>query len=130
MTTTTRSSRVRTLSTVTFAVLAIAATACGDSDESADTTITVSSTADACVLSATTAAPGTIAFTVTNDGDEITEFYVYDGDGTTVLGEVEDIGPGLTRSLTVDLEAGLVITACKPGMEGDGIRADFAVKAP
>jgi iron uptake system component EfeO len=113
-----------------IASLAFLSTACGDSDENADTTIRVRSTADACELSATSSPAGSVAFTVTNDGDAITEFYVYESNGTTVVGEVEDIGPGLTRTLTVDLDAGTVITACKPGMEGEGLRADFTVTAP
>jgi iron uptake system component EfeO len=45
-----------------------------------------------------------------------------------VLGEVENITPGLTRSLKVELaRPGTYETACKPGMKGDGIRADFTV---
>ena len=41
--------------------------------------------------------------------------------------EVENIGPGLTRDLVVDAPAGTYVTACKPGMIGEGIRADFTV---
>ncbi len=118
---------------------ALALTGCGESDEgsvsdgaggagSAGTVITVTATDDACELSATTAAPGSIAFTVTNEGSKVNEFYVYSG-GTDIIGEVENIGPGLTRTLTVDdVVAGDYVTACKPGMSGDGIRADFAVE--
>ena len=41
------------------------------------------------------------------------------------MGEVENIGPGLTRELIVELaEPGTYVTACKPGMNGDGIRGD------
>ena len=88
----------------------------------------MTATDDACRLSATTAAPGSIAFTVTNEGSKVNEFYVYSG-GTDIIGEVENIGPGLTRTLTVDdVVAGDYVTACKPGMSGDGIRADFTVE--
>ncbi len=118
---------------------ALGLTACGQADEgtvsdgagaagAADTVVTVTATDDACRLSATSAPPGSIAFTVTNDGSKVTEFYVYSG-GTDIVGEVENIGPGLTRTLTVDdVVAGDYVTACKPGMSGDGIRADFAVE--
>ena len=44
------------------------------------------------------------------------------------MGEVENIGPGLTRQLIVEVpDGGSYTTACKPGMVGDGIRAPFTV---
>ncbi len=118
-----------------FRVGALAASACfipalaacssdGASSENA-TAVAVSSTADACELSATTAPAGPVKFTVKNDGGETTEFYVYEEDGTTIVSEVENIGPGTSRDLTVDLKAGTYVTACKPGEAGDGIRGDF-----
>ncbi len=64
---------------------------------------------------------------ITNNGTKVTEFYVY-GEGDRVLGEVENISPGLQRKLVVQLsEPGTYKTACKPGMIGDGLRADFVV---
>ena len=75
---------------------------------------------------ARTATPGSVAFVVTNTGTKVNEFYLYEGDA--VRGEVENIGPGLTRTLTVDVTAGAYTTACKPGMTGDGIRAPFTVR--
>jgi len=98
----------------------------GASSENA-TAVAVSSTADACELSATTASAGPVTFTVKNDGSETTEFYVYEEDGTTIVSEVENIGPGTSRDMSVDLEAGTYVTACKPGEAGDGIRGDFTV---
>ena len=47
--------------------------------------------------------------------------------GDRVMGEVENIGPGLTRELHVELPAGTYETACKPGMIGKGIRGAFTV---
>ena len=45
-----------------------------------------------------------------------------------MLGEVENITPGLTRTFHVEVaEPGTYTTACKPGMKGDGIRGDFTV---
>ncbi len=87
--------------------------------------ITVSSTADACTLSATSGPAGPTTFAVKNDGSEATEFYVYAADGQRIIAEVENIGPAITRELTVVLEPGTYETACKPGMVGDGIRAPF-----
>jgi iron uptake system component EfeO len=44
------------------------------------------------------------------------------------MGEVENISPGLSRKLIVQLtEPGTYQTACKPGMIGDGIRGDYQV---
>ena len=98
----------------------------GASSEGA-TAIAVSSTADGCELSATTAPAGGVKFTVKNDGNEATEFYLYEEDGTTIVSEVENIGPGTSRDMSVDVKAGTYVTACKPGQTGDGIRGDFTV---
>jgi len=81
-----------------------------------------------CSLARTEADAGTITFEVTNKGSKVTEFYLY-GEGDRIVGEVENIGPGVTRRLIVEVPAGGSYTAaCKPGMQGDGIRTAFAVK--
>ncbi|RMB57048.1 cupredoxin domain-containing protein [Tessaracoccus antarcticus] len=92
--------------------------------------ISVSSTSDACTLSATEASSGTLTFRVKNEGTEATEFYLYASDGLRTVGEVENIGPGLTRDLVVQVIAGDYVTACKPGMVGQGIRNTFTVTEP
>jgi iron uptake system component EfeO len=89
--------------------------------------LTVNSSADACEVSATEAPAGTLTFAVTNTGDQVTEFYLLGEDGLRIVAEVENIGPNLDRSLTVNAPAGEYVTACKPGMTGDGIRAPFTV---
>ncbi|MFZ2504531.1 MAG: iron uptake system protein EfeO [Nocardioides sp.] len=89
--------------------------------------ISVTSSADSCELSATEAPAGSLTFSVKNTGTEVTEFYLYAEDGESVVSEVENIGPGLTRDMVVAAAAGSYVTACKPGMLGDGIRADFTV---
>ncbi|MBX0300188.1 PbrT family lead (Pb2+) uptake porter [Cryobacterium sp. 1639] len=83
--------------------------------------LTVDSSADACTLSAAEAPSGNLSFTVTNSGDQVTEFYLLAEDGLRIVGEVENIGPGLSRDLVVQLPAGNYLTTCKPGMVGDGI---------
>ncbi|MGN0062999.1 MAG: iron uptake system protein EfeO [Nocardioides sp.] len=90
-------------------------------------TIDVLSTADACELSATEAPAGTLTFNVTNNGSEVTEFYLLASDGLRIVAEVENIGPQLSRQLVVAAPEGGYLTACKPGMKGDGIRDDFTV---
>ena len=124
-------SRVLIVPTLVVASLGLAA--CGSSSASSGTgsgsgsTITVASSSDGCTLSATTTTSGTTTFSVTNSADEPTEFYVYAADGQRIIGEVENIGPAITRDLTVVLQPGTYTTACKPGQTGDGIRADFTV---
>ena len=89
-------------------------------------TVTVTSSADACHLSTTTAPSGRLTFSVTNTGSDVTEFYLLGSDGKTV-GEVENIGPGLSRDLVVQAQPGAYTAACKPGMAGDGIKQAFTV---
>jgi iron uptake system component EfeO len=75
----------------------------------------------------TDAPSGTVTFSVRNTGDAVTEFYLLAEDGLRVISEIENIGPGLTRDLVVRVRPGSYLTACKPGMVGDGIRAAFTV---
>jgi iron uptake system component EfeO len=89
--------------------------------------LTVQSTDSECKLSVTSAPSGTLTFAVTNGGSKVTEFYLYGEDGKRIVGEVENVGPGITRELVLQVEPGNYITACKPGMVGAGIRAPFAV---
>lgn len=90
-------------------------------------TIDVSSTADTCEVSASEAPSGNVVFKVTNEADQVTEFYLYAEDGLRIVGEVENIGPGLSRDLVVNLPPGTYESACKPNMAGNGIRAPFTV---
>lgn len=118
-----------------LAVLALAplalASACTENADPSDTgdprVLSVASTTDGCELSSTEAPAGTLTFDVTNGGDEVTEFYLLDADGLRILGEVENIAPNTSAKLTVNAAAGSYVTACKPGMVGDGIRGDFTV---
>ena len=89
--------------------------------------LTVQATDTECKLSATSAPSGTLTFAVTNGGTKVTEFYLYGEDGKRIVGEVENIGPGITRELVLKVEPGNYLTACKPGMAGEGIRAPFSV---
>jgi iron uptake system component EfeO len=89
--------------------------------------ITVTASDTECTLSGNSAVTGPSTFVITNNGTKVTEFYVY-GEGERVMGEVENISPGLQRKLVVQLnQPGRYQTACKPGMIGDGIRNDFTV---
>ncbi|HTK65877.1 MAG TPA: iron uptake system protein EfeO [Pseudonocardia sp.] len=123
----------RSLTTPAAAVAAVAAaalvSACsGSGQPAADAgSITVTASDTGCELSKTEAPAGNITFNITNKGTKVTEFYLY-GVGDRIIGEVENIGPALSRKLTVEVpDGGTYTSACKPGMVGDGIRAPFTV---
>ena len=113
------------------AVLVAVLAGCADDEPAAssdDTTgpVAVAASDSECKLTRTEVQAGTSTFNVTNGGSKVTEFYVY-ADGDRVMGEVENIGPGLKRELIVELPSGKYQTACKPGMIGDGIRGELTV---
>ena len=118
----------RTRALFALSVLLVMA-ACTSSDEDSFP-INVTSSEEACEVAPVTAPGGSLAFTVTNDGSQVTEFYLYAEDGTEIISEVEDIGPGLSRTMRLNADPGTYVTACKPGMVGDGIRAPFTVTDP
>ncbi len=89
--------------------------------------VQVSASDDACDLSSTELTAGITTFAITNDGSTVTEVYVYEGD--RIVTEKENIGPGTSYDLVVDLAEGEYQVACKPGMVGDGIRTDITVSA-
>jgi iron uptake system component EfeO len=97
----------------------------GDSGDAR--TVSVTSTDDSCDVSSAEVPSGTLTFDVTNAGSKVTEFYLLGEDGLRIVAEVENVGPQLSRQLVVNAPAGSYFTACKPGMKGDGIRADFTV---
>jgi iron uptake system component EfeO len=104
-----------------------AAPPAGGASAAAGGPITVRAADTTCDASAAEAPAGTITFNVTNGGNKVTEFYLY-GAGDRIMGEVENIGPGLTRQLIVEVpDGGTYTISCKPGMVGDGIRAPFTV---
>lgn len=92
------------------------------------TSIAVTSTATTCSVAAASAPSGTVHFTVTNTADAVTEFYLLGSDKQQVVGEVENVTPGVTRTLTVRLKPGTYYTECKPGMAERPVgRAPFTV---
>ncbi len=122
------------------AILALAApalllAACSSSSEessapAAATTIAVTAGDTECVVSSASVASGPIEFAVTNSGSQVTEVYVYGKAGdafTTVVSEVENIGPGVQRDMSAELAPGTYEIACKPGQTGDGIRTVLTV---
>ncbi|MEV0358632.1 iron uptake system protein EfeO [Nocardia sp. NPDC050697] len=119
--------RLSLITVAAAAAVPLLLTACTGKSESADGEIAVTADDSTCDVARDSAGTGTVSFRITNNGSKISEFYVY-GTGDRVIGEIENIGPGLTRQLIVAVpDPGTYQTACKPGMVGDGIRHDFTV---
>ncbi|GGO28697.1 lipoprotein [Microbispora rosea subsp. aerata] len=95
-------------------------------DAAGDEKIAVAATDTECTVAKSELAAGTSTFSITNNGTKVTEFYVYAA-GDRIMGEVENIVPGLTREVVMELPAGMYETACKPGMTGKGIRGPLKV---
>ncbi|MFD9894313.1 iron uptake system protein EfeO [Amycolatopsis sp. NPDC059027] len=108
----------------------VALTACGGKEDTAGAAagpIKVEATDTACTVSVNKANAGNLTFEVTNKGTKVTEFYLY-AEGDRIMGEVENIAPGLNRKLIVEVaDAGKYQATCKPGMAGNGIRSEFTV---
>ncbi|GAB3898164.1 iron uptake system protein EfeO [Microbispora bryophytorum] len=126
---------MRTPTVLAAAVLTLAGlTACSstgsgtttEATAAGDGKIAVAATDTECKVAKSDLAAGTSTFSITNNGSKVTEFYVY-ATGDRVMGEVENIVPGLTRDIVVELPAGVYETACKPGMTGKGIRGPLKV---
>ena len=125
------------MKTLSRSLALVAATAAGSlilagcvarADQASGDALTVTSTDDACEISAASTTSGTLNFEVTNAGSETTEFYLLASDGLRIVGEVENIAPGASRTLTVLAQPGDYYTLCKPGMVGEGVgRAAFTV---
>ena len=98
------------------------------SDSEDASALTVSSTDSSCEVSDASTASGTVTFEVVNDTDQVTEFYLLAEDGLRIVGEVENIAPAASRTLTVVAQPGEYYTLCKPGMIGEGVgRSAFTV---
>ena len=116
-----------TLALVAAGAAVLTLAACQSTVSAGEGAIAVTSTDDACEVAVSEAPSGVVQFAVTNSGSQVTEFYVLAEDGLQVLSEVENIGPGLSRDLVVQVGPGTYQVACKPGMVGDGIRSAFTV---
>ena len=124
-----RTTRILALAAVGVLGGALAACSADPADDTAGATggpIAVKASDTTCDVARNTIDAGTSVFSITNGGNKVTEFYVYAA-GDRVMGEVENIAPGLSRELHVELPAGSYETACKPGMIGKGIRSALTV---
>ena len=126
----------RHICTPTLPPLPLAAHACGGPSTgslagSDPGSIAITSGNSTCAVAKTSFDAGKVTFDVRNTGKDVTEVYVYakgsDGAFDKVVGEVENVAPGLSRSFGVSVGAGDYEVACKPGQKGDGIRTALTV---
>ena len=118
-----RIARATTVVTLTTATMAVGFASGAHAAKA--TVVKVEINDDGCPAKLTTKA-GANTFKVSNTGSgNVSEFEVLSG--SRIIGEVENIGPSLSRELVVTVAPGTYVTACKPGMKGDGIRAEFTV---
>lgn len=103
-------------------LLVFVAAACGadDSTGAGDAQVVeVKLTDDGCVPDRLTARAGEITFRVTAEGSgAVTEFEIL-RDGA-ILGEVENVAPGLEREFRVTLDPGTYETECPGGSDEEG----------
>jgi iron uptake system component EfeO len=98
-----------------LALLALGASACGaDDSASGANVVDVKITSAGCEPAELTVPAGATTFNVTNDGAaDVTEFEVLDGE--KILGEAENIAPGLSGKFSLTLDAGEYVTYCPGG---------------
>ncbi|WP_336659478.1 iron uptake system protein EfeO [Leucobacter sp. USHLN153] len=117
-----------------FGILAVTSgalllTGCVPNAAPSGESIAVTASDTDCAVETTSAPSGTVTFTVKNDGSKVNEFYVLGSNELTIVGEVENIAPGASRDLTVQVGPGEYFTSCKPGMIGAGVgQAGFTVE--
>ena len=122
--------------------LAIVTASCGDDEGGVSATL-----ADFSITLDSDSAPaGDVTFDVTNDAQQTHEFVVIqtdlaedqlptddeglvdeEGEGVTLVDEIEDIAGGSSQSLTVNLDAGSYVLICNlPGHYQQGMHASFS----
>lgn len=112
------------LAAVALGVPTLLVAAC--TSDASGNAVEVTGTDDACTIASTEVTAGSIEFDFTNQASKTNELYILRENGD-VVGEVENVTPGITRTLTADLSAGEYQVKCKPGMAGKGFTDDFTV---
>ncbi|MCG7305239.1 MULTISPECIES: iron uptake system protein EfeO [Micrococcaceae] len=117
---------IRVSSVPVIALTMAALTAC--EPNASDGALNVKATNTECSVSSDTAESGSRQFTIKNEGDIVTEFYLLGEDKLRIVAEKENIAPGAEATLSVSLQPGTYFTACKPGLRGANVgEAQFTV---
>ncbi len=126
------------------AVFLLAAPACGGGGEEADVTATLDEFSVA--LDVDSVEAGEATFAIENVGEQIHELVIFktdlaedalpmvgdevdeEGEGLTLIDEVEDLEPGGAADLTMTLDAGSYVALCNvTGHYADGMHTSFTV---
>jgi iron uptake system component EfeO len=111
----------RSTSLAAAAVLSLALAACGSSAKtgSGGDSVPVTLTDAGCDPAKLQLPEGPTTFEVSNEGaDSVSEFEILDG--AKVLGEVENLTPGLSGSFSLTLRPGTFTTLCPGGKVAEG----------
>ena len=142
---------LRTLLLAPLAFAAMTGVACSDSAEPTaspdDDAIAATLTDGRIELSASSAPAGRVSFAIANDGSAVHEFEVLrtdiaadalpvdsgvaqtSADGVEIVDEVEEIAPGTSAELAVELDTGAYVIICNVAGHYDaGMAAAFAVE--
>ncbi|MFD7919938.1 iron uptake system protein EfeO [Streptomyces sp. NPDC059740] len=124
-------SALRATTAAAVAVLAAALTVSGcaakdDARAGGTRSVSVTATDDSCDVSAKVFPAGNVTLKVANKGSRVAEVELLFPDDRIVT-ERENLGPGLSASLTAEVKAGDYRIACIPGMKGKGMRHDVKV---
>jgi iron uptake system component EfeO len=115
-----------------IAVITAACAACGGSSSGSGTsaskqTVNVTISSKGCTADPATIPAGATTFKITNKGaDAITEAELLNGD--TILGEKENLTPGLSATFSLNVKPGKYQLYC-PGAKGGPEKVDFVVTA-
>jgi uncharacterized cupredoxin-like copper-binding protein len=130
--------------THTLVLAALVAIGAGCTSTGGEGDVEVSLRDDAVTLSPATADAGSVTFAATNDGSVTHEIEVFSGDvdpatlpvennvastdGLELMDEIEDITPGASADLTIELDAGTYVVMCNlPGHFEEGMHAVLEV---
>ena len=92
--------------------------AANNSGSSSDGPIEVKITDTSCEVASNEVPSGTVTFSITNSGTATNEFEILAEDQLQIISERENLTPGTTVELTVQLEPGSYYTASKTNMVG------------
>lgn len=110
---------------IVSAAVALGLSGCAE-DGIEPTPIAVNTSDSACDVMPNQAPAGPVVFSIQNSGTSDTDFSLL-GANAEVIGEVENIGPGVSRDLIIDVQTGTYVTSCTITRDSERIRAEFTV---
>ncbi|MGV9562953.1 iron uptake system protein EfeO [Streptomyces sp. NPDC003480] len=122
-----RAVRLPVVTAVATAAALTAVTACTAKSDAKDGDVIQVTAADStCDTSAGSVPAGQVTLKIENKGSKATEVEIVFPDDR-IVSEKENIGPGTKYTLTAEIKAGSYEIACRPGMQGHGVRQKLTV---